>query len=217
MNPGLPPLRVLVVDDHDIVRLGVRHVLSAQRRECVVCDAVSTRDALGLLAVQSFDLMLLDLSLSDEFALTALPRMREACPAMKIVVLTSLPESLYAERCLRAGADGFVMKSAIGQTLLHAVQTVLAGQIYLSPGQNSSLLRRAAGRQTPDGKPELSPREIEVLHMVAAGRSTREIADSLNRSVKTIETHKQALRSKLDAQTPAMLMRKALDWFGDAR
>ena len=217
MNPGLPPLRVLVVDDHDIVRLGVRHVLSAQPRECVVSDVMSTRDALALLARQSVDLMLLDLSLSDEFALTALPRLRQACPTMKIVVLTSLPEGLYAERCLRAGADGFVMKSALGQTLMQAVQTVLAGQIYVSPEQNSILLRRAAGRSTADGKPELSPREIEVLHLVAAGRSTREIADTLNRSVKTIETHKQALRSKLDAQTPAMLMRKALDWFGDAR
>ena len=214
MNLGLPPLRVIVVDDHDIVRLGVRHVLSGQPRECVVADVVSTREALGLLSSQTFDLMLLDLSLGDEFALTALPRLREACPTMKIVVLTSLSEDLYAERCLRAGADGFVMKSALGQTLLEAVQTVLADQIYVSPQQRTSLLRRVTGRQPRDGRAELSPREIEVLHLVAAGRSTREIADALNRSVKTVETHKQALKTKLDAETPAMLVRKAVAWFG---
>jgi DNA-binding NarL/FixJ family response regulator len=127
-----------------------------------------------------------------------------------------MPEDLYAERCLRAGADGFVAKSALSATLLDAVQTVLGGQIWVSPGQRDTLLRRATGRGAgASDRPELSVRELEVLRLVAAGRSTREIAEQLNRSVKTIETHKQSLKSKLDADSPAMLVRKAIAFLGE--
>jgi DNA-binding NarL/FixJ family response regulator len=210
------PLNVLIVDDHDIVRLGVRHVLSALDRPSSVREAGHVRDALVALAAAPADLVLLDLGLGDDFALAALPRLREAAPRARILVLTSMPEDLYAERCLRAGADGFVPKSSLSTTLLDAVRTVLAGQIWVSAEQREALLRRATGRAaaTPD-RPELSTRELEVLRLVAAGRSTREIADHLNRSVKTIETHKQSLKVKLDADSPAMLVRKAIAFLGE--
>lgn len=132
---------------------------------------------------------------------------------MRVIVLTSLAEDLYAERALKAGADGFVSKSALGATLLEAVETVLAGRVYVSPAMGELLLRRLGSG--PASKPELSPREIEVLRLVAAGRTTREIADALNRSVKTVETHKQALKVKLGAQSPAQLVRLAVHWFGE--
>jgi DNA-binding NarL/FixJ family response regulator len=120
---------------------------------------------------------------------------------------------MFAERTLRAGADGFVMKSALGQTLLQAVDTVLAGGVYLSPAVSGTLLRRAAGRAGPEaGAPELSAREIEVLRLVASGKGTREIAELLNRSVKTVETHKQALKTKLGAESPTMLVRLCMSW-----
>lgn len=211
-----PPLQVLVVDDHDIVRLGVRHVLSSLGRPCVVRDAANVRDALTALQSAPADLVMLDLGLGDDFALAALPRLRDAAPAARILVLTSMPEDLYAERCLRAGADGFVAKAALSATLLDAVRTVLAGQIWVSAEQRDALLRRATGRASehPE-RPELSARELEVLRLVAAGRSTREIADHLNRSVKTIETHKQSLKVKLDADSPAMLVRKAIAYLGE--
>jgi DNA-binding NarL/FixJ family response regulator len=127
-----------------------------------------------------------------------------------------MAEELYAERVLRAGADGFVMKSALGQTLLEAVDIVMAGEVHVSPRLGSALLRRMAGRDAGDQRSALSAREIEVLRLVAGGKSTREIADALNRSVKTIETHKQALKTKLGADTPAKLVRLAVSWFGDA-
>jgi len=208
-------LRVLVADDHDIVRLGVRHLLGARAD---VTDAATLPEARALLARQPFDLLLLDLGLGDEFSLSALPQLREDFPALKILVLTSMAEELFAERALRAGADGYVTKSALGQTLLQAVDNVIAGGIHLSPALSGALLRRAAGRSaSPSGgsEPELSPREVEVLRLVAAGKSTREIADTLNRSVKTIETHKQALKTKLGADSPAMLVRRALAWCGE--
>lgn len=203
--------RVLVVDDHEIVRPGVRSLLGelAQIRE-----AGDVQTALRLLAQEPCELMLLDLSLGDQFGLTALPRLRAECPDMRVIVLSSLAEDLYAERALKAGADGFVSKSALTGTLVEAMHTVLAGRIFVSAGMRDALLRRVGGH-APE-RPALSPRELEVLRLVAAGRSTREIAETLNRSVKTIETHKQALKTKLGAETPAQLMRIALQWSGEA-
>jgi DNA-binding NarL/FixJ family response regulator len=211
------PLNVLIVDDHDIVRLGVRQILERLPRPCRVREAASVREALAGLAGDPPELLLLDLGLGDELALAALPRFRDAAPQARILVLTSMPEDLYAERCLRAGADGFVAKSALSGTLFDAVQAVLAGQIWVSPERREMLLRRATGRgaAAATDRPELSTRELEVLRLVAAGRSTREIADQLNRSVKTIETHKQSLKLKLDAESPAMLVRKAIAFLGE--
>ncbi|MFO1327004.1 MAG: response regulator transcription factor [Rubrivivax sp.] len=217
MHAGATPLKVLLVDDHDVVRLGVRQLLAQLGRPCQVHDAGSLRQALDAVQAEAFDLLVLDLGLGDELALSSLPRLRDAATGARILVLTSMPEDLYAERCLRAGADGFVAKGALAGTLLDAVRTVLAGQIWVSPERRDALLRRAAGRPVaaPD-RPELSARELEVLRLVAAGRSTRDIADQLNRSVKTIETHKQSLKLKLDADSPAMLVRKAIAYLGDA-
>lgn len=216
MDASLTPLHVLVVDDHDVVRLGIRHVLDRLPQPCHVREAATVRDALDVLDDFQPALLMLDLGLGDDFALAALPRLRQAAPQARILVLTSMPEDLYAERCLRAGADGFVAKTSLSTTLLDAVHTVLAGQIWVSPERRDALLRRATGRgATPNDGPDFSPRELEVLRLVAAGRGTREIAEQLNRSVKTIETHKQAIKLKLDADSPAMLVRKAIAWLGE--
>jgi two-component system, NarL family, response regulator FusR len=207
-------LKVLVVDDHAIIRLGVRHLLGEGAQ---ITDAESLVQARAALAQGRFDLMLLDLGLGDEFSLTGLPLLRQSAPQMKIIVLTSMDEGLYAERALRAGADGFVMKSEISTTLQTAISTVMAGQVHVSSALSNTLLRRmtTGTNEAASGRAELSPREIEVLRLVASGKSTREIADALNRSVKTIETHKQALKTKLGADSPARLVRMALAWFGD--
>jgi DNA-binding NarL/FixJ family response regulator len=217
VTPSSLPLSVLLVDDHQVVRIGVRQLLTGLQRPCQVREADNVRDALAALTQAPADLVMLDLGLGDEFALASLPRLRDAAPQARLLVLTSMPEDLYAERCLRAGADGFIAKGELSATLLDAVKAVLAGQVWVSPLLRDSLLRRATGRATtaPD-RPELSARELEVLRLVAAGRSTREIADLLNRSVKTIETHKQSLKLKLDADTPAMLVRKAIAYLGEA-
>ncbi len=218
MHDSLSPLRILIVDDHDIVRLGVRHLLQGLQRPLQLREAPDLRAALTALQAEPVDLLMLDLGLGDDFALAGLPRLRSAAPQARILVLTSMPEDLYAERCLRAGADGFVLKSALSSTLLDAVRAVMSGQIWVSPERRNALLLRVAGRgAVSEGlqRPELSARELEVLRLVAAGRSTREIADQLNRSVKTVETHKQSLKLKLEADTPAMLVRKAIGYLGE--
>ncbi|HET9823640.1 MAG TPA: response regulator transcription factor [Burkholderiaceae bacterium] len=206
--------RILLVDDHEVLRLGLRQLLGAQPGLEVVADVGTLRDAREALARLKPDLMLLDLGLGDEFSLTMLPRLREDSPGTRILVLSSHAEQLYAERVLRAGAHAFVMKSAPTEELLRAVRGVLAGQIVLSAAQQAALLQRTLGHQPQAATgPDLSPRELEVLRLVADGRSTAEIAQLLHRSVKTIESHKQALKTKLGADSPAQLMRMAIAHF----
>lgn len=214
MPQAVAPLQVLVVDDHELVRLGIRHLLGARAQ---IHEAPTLAAARNALAQQHFELLLLDLALGPDFGLAALPALREAAPAMKIIVLTSMAEAVFGARAIGAGADGFVMKSALSETLLAAVDRVLAGEVHVSPELGSRLMRRAAaGAAAPARNGGFSAKEIEVLRLVADGRSTREIAESLNRSVKTIETHKQALKDKLGADSPARLVRLALDWCRDA-
>ena len=138
-------LRALVVDDHDIVRLGVRSLLGARFD---VREAHDARTALACLTEAPCDLLLLDLSLGDDFGLTALPRLRAECPGMRVIVLSSLAEDLYAERALKSGADGFVSKSALTASLLDAVDTVLAGRVYVSPAMRESLHSAAGSGDT---------------------------------------------------------------------
>lgn len=200
---------VLVVDDHPLVRLGVRGLLPAG---WTLHEAADPEAAIALLRHTPCTLVLLDLALGTASGLGLVPRLRALVPPPRVIVLSSLDEQVYAERALQAGADGFVSKAALADELQLAIATVLAGRVHVGEAVRDTLLRRPA---TPAADaPVLTPRELEVLQLVAAGRSTREIADALNRSVKTIETHKQALKSKLGADTPAQLLRRALQITG---
>jgi DNA-binding NarL/FixJ family response regulator len=207
--------RVLLVDDHSIVRMGLRQLFSAQPDFEVVGDVGSLREAKDAIVTLAPDLVVLDLGLGDEFALGALPRLREkAPPAARIVVLSSHAEEMYAERVLRAGANAYLMKSGSTEELLAVARRVMAGHTVVSAAQQSRMLERMVGRESAaSAATALSVRELEVLRFIAGGRSTAEIAEILHRSVKTIESHKQALKSKLGAQTPAQLMRFAISRF----
>lgn len=205
--------RIVLVDDHALLRIGLRHLFAAEPDLEVVADVGTMREARDALVEHQPDLLVLDLGLGDEFGLGGLPRLREGSPQTRILVLSSHAEQLYAERVLRAGAHGYVMKSAPSAELLAAVRQVLAGKISLSSAQQEAMLQRAAGLGGKSTRPELSARELEVLRHVAAGRSTAEIAHTLHRSVKTIESHKQALKSKLGAATATELMRMAIAHF----
>ena len=177
------PARVVLVDDHALLRLGLRQLLSAEPDLTVVADVGTVREAREALVRHQPDLLVLDLGLGDEFSLASLPRLREDSPATRILVLSSHAEQLYAERALRAGAHAFVMKSAPADELLRALRRVLAGQIALSAAQQEALLQRSVGHGPDKGAPALSTRELEVLRLVADGRSTAEIAQVLHRSV----------------------------------
>jgi DNA-binding NarL/FixJ family response regulator len=206
----LPPTcSVLIVDDHPLMRVGVRSLLPPP---WCVHEAGDPDSALALLRREPCALVLLDLALGDASGLGLVPRLRALEPAPRVLVLSSLDERLYAERALQAGADGFVSKAALAGELLQAIDTVLSGRVHVGEAMRERLLRRQTA-PTPHAA-SLTTRELEVLQLLAAGRSTREIAEALNRSVKTIETHKQALKSKLGAETPAQLLRLAMQWTG---
>ena len=210
-NPGSVRARVVMVDDHAALRVGLRHMLGAEPDLEVVADVGTLREAREALKAHKPDLLMLDLGLGDEFSLGWLPRLREDSPATRILVLSAHSEQLYAERVLRAGAQAYLMKTAPLEDLLKAIRRVLAGQIAVSDAQRDAMVQRAVGGA--GAGPEMSAREIEVLRHVAAGRSTADIAQRLNRSIKTIESHKQALKTKLGAETPAQLMRIAMAHF----
>lgn len=200
---------VLIVDDHPLMRVGVRGLLPALWS---VREAASPDEAMARLREQPCDLVLLDLAMGGESGLGLVPRLKALVPPPRVIVLSSLDEQLYAERSLKAGADGFVSKTALADELQQAIATVRAGRVHVGEAVRERLLRRHG---TPAADvPSLTARELEVLQLVAAGRSTREIAEALNRSVKTIETHKQALKDKLGAETPAQLLRMAIQHTG---
>lgn len=218
MNPSTESRsRIVLVDDHALVRMGLRQLFAAEPDLQVAADVGSIAELRELLASAVPDLLILDLGLGDDFALAWLPRLRKEWPKLRVLVLSSHAESLYADRALRAGANGYIMKSAAPVELVAAARRVLAGQIALSAEQQQATLRRMVGGTPGSGAAPAaqapSSREIEVLRLIAAGRSTAEIAELLNRSVKTIETHKQALKAKLGAETPAQLMRMAIAHF----
>jgi DNA-binding NarL/FixJ family response regulator len=212
--------RIVLVDDHALLRMGLRQLFAAERDLEVVADVGGIAELRDVLTRETADLLVLDLGLRDDFALAWLPRLREQWPALRILVLSSHAESLYADRALRAGAQGYMMKSAAPADLLAAVRRVLAGQIALSAAQQQATLQRIVVAAPAGGTPTAqtpTPREIEVLRLIAAGHSTVEIARLLHRSVKTIETHKQALKVKLGAGSPAQLVRMAIAHFEDGR
>ena len=211
VHSGSVRARVVMVDDHAALRVGLRHMLGAEPDLEVVADVGTLREGREALKAHKPDLLVLDLGLGDEFSLGWLPRLREDSPATRILVLSAHSEQLYAERVLRAGAQAYLMKTAPLEDLLKAIRRVLAGQIVVSDAQRDAMVQRAVGGAAAG--PEMSARELEVLRHVAAGRSTADIAQLLNRSVKTIESHKQALKTKLGAETPAQLMRIAMAHF----
>lgn len=210
-----PKRRVLIADDHEIVRLGLTGLLNAQPDMEVAAQAASADETLALLDRQTFDIAVLDIGIGSASGLTLCARLRERWPEMPVLMLSMFSETAYAERALRAGAQGYVMKSQAAEQLVAAVRKVLDGGMYFSDRIMRTLFSRVSSRSIAEGATavrSLSDREIEVLRLIGEGMSTAEIAAALNRSVKTVESHRAALKTKLGAQTNAELVRIAVAW-----
>ena len=205
--------RILIVDDHPIIREGMAHLLNLQGDLQVCCTAGSAEEALTAMASQP-DMAILDISLQSDSGLDLVKTLRRRYPNLAILVLSMHDESLFAERALRAGANGYLMKLEATEHVVSAIREVLAGNIYLSAAMHEKLARALAGpRKTPAGPiASLSVREFEVLHLIGLGFGTREIATKLNRSVKTIEAHRANIKEKLNIRSGNELMRFAIQW-----
>jgi len=211
---GQDKARILIVDDHPIVREGMAQFLNFQGNLQACCQASNASEALAAMSVCHHALAIVDLSLDGESGLDLIKTLRRRYPKLAILTLSMHDESLFAERTLRSGANGYLMKQEGTKSILQAVQQVLAGRVYLSAAMQNTLTQRLDAPQD-DGHSliaGLSAREFEVLHLIGLGFGTRQIAEKLNRSVKTIEAHRANLKDKLQLASGTELMSFAVRW-----
>jgi two-component system, NarL family, invasion response regulator UvrY len=203
-------LKILLVDDHAIVRVGLRQMLFDAFQQLEVTEAGTGQEALSKVQQTAWDLVILDINLPDTNGLDVLKKLKTLRPALPVVVLSFHPEEQYAVRALKSGASAYVTKDTAPQELDTAIKTVLAGRQYVTP----SLAQRLEAMPAQSaGKPLhtlLSDRELQVLSMIGAGKSVTEIAGALDLSVKTVSTYRMRLLSKLQLKTTSALIRYAL-------
>ena len=220
MKTKAPPLkqartRILIVDDHPIVRKGIADLVG-QKPDFFVCgDADRVEDALPAIDTLKPDLVIVDLSLKGAGGLELLKDLKIRHPEIPALVLSMHDETLFAERALRAGARGYVMKQEAVNELENAIRRVLAGKIYLSQAMSDRLLHMVSqGEKVRDRSPmeRLSDRELEVFEMIGRGLPMREIARELHLSVKTIETHRAHIKEKLNITSAVQLVQHATQW-----
>jgi len=207
--------QIVVVDDHPVLRDGLIQLIAGQPDLDFTGTADNTADAKQLLEESAPDLMILDLRLKSGDALDLIKTLRVEHPDVKVLVLSQYDELIFAERTLRAGASGYVMKENATEELLRAIKKVLAGDIYVSEPLAASFVRRSLERKPSEsrvGIERLSDRELQVFQLIAASYSTREIADEFRLSIKTIETHREHIKSKLGLQNGGELNRFAEAW-----
>lgn len=207
-------LSVVLVDDHPVFRLGVRYMLEGQGDLKVVAEADSAGTARRVLRETHPDLLVLDLVLGDGSGLEILDELPALSPGTRTLVVSMLDELLYAERCLRAGACGYLMKSEAAREITTALQQIAAGDIYLGHTATRRILRKlAAGTPgTADPVEVLTNRELEVFQLLGSGKRTSEIAQDLAISPKTVESHQAKLKRKLGVSNATELLRVAMDW-----
>lgn len=207
--------KILLVDDHPLMRKGLALTLSAEVDFKVVAQAADAEEALTLLEKEEPDLAIVDISLPGMSGLELVKHMHALRPDLKTLVVSRHDETLYAERAIRAGARGYVMKLEAADLIVKAVRRVMAGGIYVSEEINERLLLGlAAGRQEIAQSPleVLSDRELEVFELTGRGQGTREIAERLHLSVKTVESYRARIKDKLNLKTAAELMQHAVQW-----
>lgn len=209
-----PKSRVVVIDDHAIVREGLARLLNEQPDMTVVGEAVNAEEGFEVIAEQSPDLVILDLSLPGRDGIELLRQVKARWKDLSVLVLSMHDEALHAERLLRAGAMGYVMKQEASEHLIAAVRQVLRGERSISPAMAAHMVDRLVdpkAREDESPISRLSDREFEIFKMIAEGVGPTEIARRLNLSVKTIESHREHVKAKLNAKTSADLVRVAVE------
>ena len=203
------PIKIVIADDHAVVRSGLRMLLEAEEDFHVVAEAGDVPSALRYVRPHRPSVLILDLNMPGEPSLPAIQTVREVSPDTKVVVLTMQNEPAFAREALRAGAVGYVLKEAADSELDEAVRLAAQGRTYLNPELGA---RIAAEPPAPEGPPDdLTEREVEVLRLIALGHTNSEIAGHLYLSVRTVESHRAHVQQKLRLSTRAELVRYALD------
>jgi DNA-binding NarL/FixJ family response regulator len=206
------PIRVLLVDDHSLVRAGIRSLLEKIPDVEVVGEAANGRAALELVASTSPDLVLMDIAMADLGGLEALPRILKIYPSARVVILSAHSNEEYVIRALRSGALGYMLKDAATTELELVIRAVALGQTYLSPSISRTVIDSYLQRVGDDIGPlgDLTARQREILQLIAEGKNTKQIADVLGISIKTVEAHRLQLMARLNIHDIPGLVRYAI-------
>jgi len=209
--------RIMIVDDHPIVRHGIAQLLNGQTDMEVVAEAEDAESAMRQLRDQTFEMLIVDISMPGLSGLDLIRRIKAKDAHIPILVLSMHDESVYAERALAAGARGFLMKHEATEKLVSAVRKLLGGGVYLSRSLEERMFQTFVGGQVVDEPlKRLTEREFEVLQLIAQGLTSAQIAKRINRSIKSVEAYRTAIRSKLGAKSTVDLARLALEYFPTA-
>ena len=214
-KPAKVRTRILVVDDHPMMRQGLAALINNERDLTVCCEAESAQQALATIARERPDLVLADITLPDKSGLELIKDLQVLHPGLRVLVVSMHDESIYAERVLRAGGRGYIMKQEGGKRLMEAIRQVLGGQVYVSARMSARILEMfSSGRGSSGGSivEKLTDREFEVFQLIGQGQGTRDIAEKLHLSVKTVEVHRLHIKEKLELKTAAELIRFAVRW-----
>ncbi|MEN6577301.1 MAG: response regulator transcription factor [Phycisphaerales bacterium] len=206
---------VLIVDDHPIVRQGLAQLIN-QEHDLVVCgQAEDAHEAIQAVRESQPDMVIVDISLKDTSGVELIKDLQVQHPNLPVLTLSMHDEAVYGERALRAGARGYIMKQEATEKVVTAIRRVLAGEIYVSDGMAAKMVSKlvgGTGKKTGSPVERLSDRELEVFRMLGEGYNTREMAEKLHLSVKTIETYRAHIKDKLALQDASELLRSAIQW-----
>ena len=212
--------RLLLIDDHPIMRYGLAQLVADEETLEVCGQAGTAKEGMAALEVLRPDLAVIDLTLPDKSGLELLKDIQALYPQLHCLVLSMHDEAMYAERALRAGARGYLMKEVAAEQFIHAVQKVLSGGIYVSESMASRMLEQAVmgkGRNLATGVEQLTDRELEVLGLIGTGKATKIIAEQMGISTRTVEAHRSHIKDKLGLTDGAELVRYAVQWVETSR
>jgi DNA-binding NarL/FixJ family response regulator len=209
-------LKIILVDDHPLVRQGLKKVIEIERDLAVIHEAGNAEDAMRLISQEEPDLAIVDISLEGEAnGLDLIKALRERYGAVKTLVLSMHNENIYAERALRAGARGYIAKKEAPSAIITAIRTVMGGELYLGNRLSMKIIDRLFQGKDPAGESiteVLSDRELEIFQMIGGGKGTGDIARTLNVSVNTIESHRKKIKEKLGIDRGSELVKAAVQW-----
>ena len=207
--------RILIVDDHPMMRQGLAQLIGLEADLSACGEAETAEQALGCISTLKPDLVLADISLPGKNGLELIKDFQALQPGLQVLVISMHDESLYAERVLRAGGRGYIMKQEGGKKLMQAIRQVLSGRIYVSEKMSALILEMFSGRQAgAESSPvkNLTDREFEVFQLIGEGKGTREIAEKLHLSIKTVDVHRANVKAKLKLESASELIRFAVRW-----
>lgn len=207
--------RVLLIDDHPIVRQGLALLIDRETDLSVCGEAEGSQTAFHAVATLHPDIVVLDISLSGPDGLDVLKEIRMKSQSLPVLILSMHDESIYAERAMRAGANGYIMKQEATDKVLVAIRRILQGEVYLSERLTNTMLQQFVRGTSPvKSSPlvSLTDRELEVFRLIGEGHTTRQIADQLHLSVKTIESYQAHIKEKLALRSARELVQHAIEW-----